>query len=829
MNQSTSSFFHPSVQESMSQIIAEHGGAEVFFIGWVDRNGTITEFEPIAYGNDESVPAPLADGLKGDVVIHNHPSGDLRASNPDINIASLLATKKLGFYIINNDCSEVNIVYKPKVRVFLQEEQVLSIFQKDGALQELIGSYEERPEQEQLVSKIIDTINNDKIFLAEAGTGTGKSLSYLIPTTIWAVLSDKRVFISTHTITLQSQIAKKDAELVSVLVERVTGIRPRFAVLVGRSNYLCLKGLDDLEHDQEKKESLFDDTSIVDHQIDMVKIWAHQTEEGLRGEIPQQISNDLWEELSASTPNCPRKECPFYTDCFYYKARMTAEASHIIIGNHALLLAAIDDNSGFMTTIPHFSGVVLDEAHNLPQITLNAMAQSFSFGSITWRLSRLYRKRGNKTFGQLSLLHDRTALERHPDLFELFHKATHEILDLNSLIRVKDEEFMQLFANSPTPSLEINKAELMKQEWRMGLKILEEVFDKVRYIDMNITKLLSLAQESFKEERVLEILRVIDIHNQALNEIRQTFKNIFEDLDNEHLAVRQMELGFRQATFSAGPALVGDFLSKHVFRPKDFSILSSATLSVNKSFDFFSKNIGLEYAEPNRVDSISLPSPFDYKNQMKVFVVNENHIAFGQQEKEKWELVREAVFIAGGGTLILFTSYKTMNAAYQFLAKEFEDAGLLPVKQGDHSRDHLLNTIRSKDYAVLFATSSFWEGIDVPGDNLRLVIIDKLPFDSPSNPLNKAIFKIMEENGQNPFSEYSVPRAVLKYKQGIGRLIRSKKDRGVLIVLDGRIFSKSYGRNFVNAALPAESLYSSPKQILEGVYQFFMKNATRRK
>ncbi|MGL4560682.1 MAG: helicase C-terminal domain-containing protein [Brevinema sp.] len=822
MIQSTSSLFHQDVLLSMSQIISDHHHAEIFFIGWVDRSGMVSEFETIAFGNDESVPAPLADGLKGDLVIHNHPSGDLRASNADINVASLLATKKLGFYIINNNCSEVNVVYKPKVRIFLDEAQILSIFQKNGHLQELIGSYEERPEQEKLVQKITEAINNDQILLAEAGTGTGKSLSYLIPATIWAVLSDRRVFVSTHTITLQGQIAKTDAALVSVLVERMTGIKPRFAVLVGRSNYLCLKGLYDIQNDQEKKESLFDDTSIIDHQIDVVQTWAEHTTEGIRSEIPQQISNDLWEELSASTPNCPRKECPFYVDCFYYKARMTAESSHIIIGNHALLLAAIDDNSGFLSTIPHFSGIVLDEAHNLSQITLNAMAQSFSFGSISWRLSRLYRKKGNKIFGQLSLLHDRTIIEQHKNLSELFHKATQEILSLTAILRLKEEEFMQLFTNNPHPSIEINKEELSKPEWVMGVKILEEIFDKIRYIDFNITKLVAQAKESFNEERILEILRVIDIHNQALNNIRQTFKNIFDQIDAESLAVKQVEIGSKYVSFSAGPALVGDFLTKHIFRPKDFIILSSATLSINRSFTFFEKNIGLDYAEGDRINSISLPSPFDYKTQMKVFIVNENHLSFGQQEKEKLELVKQCVFTVGGGTLILFTSYKTMNYAYHILAKEFEEAGLFPLKQGDHSREFLLNTMKTKDYSILFATSSFWEGIDIPGDNLRFLVIDKLPFDSPSNPLTKAIFKIIEENNQNPFNEFSLPRAVLKYKQGIGRLIRSKKDRGVLLVLDSRIFSKSYGKNFIHAALPAESVYASPKQILDAVYSFFL-------
>ncbi len=232
--------------------------------------------------------------------------------------------------------------------------------------------------------------------------------------------------------------------------------------------------------------------------------------------------------------------------------------------------------------------------------------------------------------------------------------------------------------------------------------------------------------------------------------------------------------------------------------------------------------------ESQHLDSIVLPSPFDYKNQMEVYVINEQFLNYGKQEQEKLELVRQAVFTVGGGALLLFTSYRAMNIAYETLADDFADNGLHPLKQGDFSRDYLINTMRSKDYSVLFGTASFWEGVDVQGDHLRLVVIDKLPFDNPYNPLIKAISKIIESKGKNPFSEFSIPRAVLRYKQGIGRLIRSKKDRGVLLILDSRIFSKSYGKNFVNAAKPAVSHYLSPTEILKKIDNFFNIKNNRR-
>lgn len=816
-------YFHPHVIEYISQQIAQHHGDEVFFVAWVDREGIVSECEAIAFGNQEAVPAPISEGLKGDLVIHNHPSGDLRASNPDINIASLLATKKLGFYIVDNTCSEVNIVYKPKNRVFLSETQLLSIFKKNGALEEFMGFYEERPEQEQLVQKITSAINENTVLLAEAGTGTGKSLSYLIPTALWAVMSQKSVFISTHTINLQNQIVQKDADIVSAIIERITGQKVNFAVLVGKSNYLCLKALDELLHDSDKNQLLFDDMEHINNQLNLISIWAEKTEDGLRGNIPEKISSDLWEEISAATPNCPRRECPFYTDCFYFKARMAAEASHILIGNHALLLAAIDDEQGFLSTIPHFSGIILDEAHTLPMITLQAMAESFSFGSIMWRLNRLYRQKRNKEFGHLSLLRDRSGLDRSPELADLYHKITMNILSIAQHMNKRELFLRDLLQDKVEISTEITGELLSKEPWITVRQTLTGLFEDIRVLESDMAKLLEKFQEQ-DNESITGILRTLDIHTNGLHAMRQTFEKIFNNLDADNIAVKQMEFSNTAINFSAGPASIEDYLTKFIFRPKEFTILSSATLSVNNNFDFFKEGIGLNYMEKDHIDQIILPTPFNYQEQMEIFVVNEQFLTYGKQEEEKLELVREAILAVGGGALLLFTSYRAMDKAYQALAEDFSQNGLHPLRQGEYSREYLINTMRAKDYSVLFGTSSFWEGVDIQGDHLRFVIIDKLPFDNPFNPLIKAISRLYEEKGRNPFNDFSVPRAVLKYKQGIGRLIRSKKDRGILLVLDSRIFSKNYGKNFIQAAKPANSFYLAPRDILTRIKTFFNIN-----
>lgn len=820
MNKEAEEFIRQSVCVEIAHIIRQHEGAEVFFVGWVDRYGIVSEIEAVAFGNDESVPAPLAEGLRGDLVIHNHPSGDLRASNPDIQIASLLAMRKLGFYIIDNSCEQLNIVYKPKPRIFLEENQVLDLFRKDGLLAKTIGSYEERFEQEQLVQKIVSVINDDQILLAEAGTGTGKSLSYLIPIALWAVQADKRVLITTHTINLQNQIAKKDVELVAPIVEKVTGIRPRFAVLVGRNNYICPKMVDELVHDTDKSRLLFDNHEAVSLHLEMIMIWLEKTTDGLRSSLPERIPHSLWDEISASTPNCPRKECPFYSSCFYYKARMAAEASHIIIGNHALLLSAIDEEQGFIATLPHFSGLVLDEGHHLEDTALRAMADEFSFGGIAWRLSRLFRRNADRSFGQLSLLRDRSGLDAYPELSELFYSVTERIIELSSTLKQRELLFRESLKGLEFNLIELDLETLAKPSWKQAVTILNDLFDSVRGIEVLLTSLLKKTTELFAEERILEILKVAAIHNDALLEMRRTFEKIF-NLEEENTHVKQMELSSNVVRFSVGPAEVGDFLAKHIFRVKDFTVATSATLSVEGEFDYFIRGVGLNFVQDRAIESIILPSPFDYKNQMAMLVFEERNISPQKVESEKINLLREAILAVGGGTLILFTSYKALDSAYERLAPDFSQAGLFPMSQKEFSREELLQTMHAKDYTVIFATASFWEGIDVPGDHLRFLVIDKLPFDNPSDPLFKAKSKILQAQGKNPFQELSIPRALLRFKQGIGRLIRSKKDKGVLLVLDGRIFSKFYGKYFINTAKPAKTFSLAPKEILRYIAKFF--------
>ncbi|MGL5254881.1 MAG: helicase C-terminal domain-containing protein [Brevinema sp.] len=821
MNISSDELFHLDVCSFIENTISKNKGGEVFFIGFTDEEGLVCRAEAVAFGSEDSVPAPLAEGLKGDLVIHNHPSGDLRASNPDVNIASLLATHKLGFYIVDNECTQVNVVYKAKPKINLSSSYILSIFQKEGLLAEMIGAYEERPEQEQLVEAVVRAINQSEILMAEAGTGTGKSFAYLIPATLWAVQSEKRVFLTTQTINLQNQIAKKDASLVASLVERLTGVRAKFAVLVGRANYVCPKMVEELLHDHEKTYSLFDNADNAQLMLSRIGEWMSNSAEGLKSEFPEAIPSDLWEEINATTPSCPRKDCPLYDRCFYYRARMNAEAAQVVIGNHALLFAAIDEEQGFLSTIPQFSGLVMDEAHHIENTALRAMAEDFSFGGIAWRLTRLFRRRGGRDMGQLPILLNRIVLETVPRASELYLESCNAAIDLRNSLGDKEENLRTLLNDAP-PSIELNPQVLQQPVWQEIKSILDDLFAHVRSLEISLSELNECLAPYTSDEKLRDTLRVVMLHSDALSKMRQCFIHIFSVEEDPRYAVKQVEITGRNLRFSAGPAEVGDFLAQHVFRTKEFVVFTSATLSANKSFSFFSEGAGLPFVEGERsVQSISLPSPFNYPKQMEMLVLDETKLNPSQSRRQRYEILSDSICLTGGGALILFTSYKAMDEAYNELRDELLAAGLYPMSQRERSRENLLEIMKTKDYVVLFATSSFWEGIDVPGEHLRFVVIDKLPFESPDDPLHRAKSKLIESKGGNPFTEYSLPLAIIRFKQGIGRLIRTKSDRGVLLVMDGRIHSKFYGKAFLEAAGKAPIFRVGPREIPLRIKNFF--------
>lgn len=821
----TSDIFTQEVIQIIKEAIENNEGQEVSFVGYIDRNGMVSEAEVMAYGNDSAAPVDMMETLKGDVLIHNHPGAEeneelLRASEADIGLASQLANRKIGFYIIDNTCRFANIIFRPEARIYLKPEEIANIFEDGGLLSKNIPQFEPRAEQVELVNGVTESVNGSKVLISEAGTGTGKSLAYLIPAAVWAVQNKKRVVVSTQTINLQQQIFSKDMQIVERVLKDYVKEEAAYSVLIGKGNYLCKKKLQELYRDQERQESLFEDDEDrrIIHQLEE---WSGRCQEGTIGEFGEFIRSDLWEELACDTNSCSRRKCAYYSDCFYYRARLLAERSNILIVNHSLVFSTIDEKS-HKSSLPYFSGIVFDEAHHLEDVALKSLSEEFSIQSLLYQFRKLLSVKKEKQFGLLVLLERKGGVRMHPELQEKYNA-------LVKLIRETAKELAEFIFSS---------ADLLKEYLKEGNHIgIDEKFaeseefsilhDTLDIIFRNIARFISAyeafadrVRETASNKEVVDILALIGYRIQALTEARGVFDLIFNTA-NEISFVKWLELTKKNIRFYYSPLEVGDFLANSLFSRKDFTVFTSATLMINKKFDYFKASTGLFLATNKERIEIELPSPFNYEKQAEIYILEE-HLDHGTVTGEKTELVKELCLISEGGVLVLFTSYIRLNEMFGRLKEVFVNAGLVPMRQGEASREELLGRMSRQSNVVLFATSSFWEGIDIQGDNLRCVIIEKLPFDSPADPIYKAKVQLLESKEINPFASYSIPRAVLRLKQGMGRLIRSKTDKGVIAIMDNRIRTKNYGQIFINSLPPAKLIYGGLKHIVREAETFFV-------
>lgn len=812
--------FSPEVQARLKTEIEANDGQEVTFSGNIDRSGLVYEVEVLAYGNEDSSAVNLADALRGDVLIHNHPTGGLQASAADIQVSSLLANKRIGFYIIDNACETCNIILKPEPRIYLEEEKVSSVFQPGGLLSQCISQFESREEQCRMVEAIVDAINQSRILTCEAGTGTGKSLSYLIPAALWAVQNKKRVMVSTHTINLQQQIARKDMIIVSRIVSEYLGQELEYALLVGKRNYICKRNLYSLIRDHDKQSTLFEDATDYNIVYD-IENWMQQAEEGTRGEYGEYIRDDVWDEICCDSATCTRRACAHYSECFYFKARLQAEKAHIIIANHSLVFATIDEES-LTSSLPHFSGCIFDEAHHVEDAALKALSRDFSFQGLLYHLYKLYQKKKGQEKGLLVLLRRRGAFEGYPELREAYMRIVEDVERLlancHQLHQDLREKFSRL-SSFESATIGFDDDFVESHEYLYAQEQLSGLMGYITRLSKNYDDFAEHLKEFATDGRIIEIMKSVSYRLQSLGSAASIYELVFHS-EPDPSYVRWIELSRKNIRFAYAPLEVGDFLVNSLFSRKDFTVFASATLMINHRFEYFKNSLGLAMTRDKEKQEISLPSPFDYSTQAEIHILNEK-LSHSSHSQEKTELVRQLSLISGGGVLVLFTSYTRLREMYDELSDELMEAGLYPMRQGEKSRDELLRIMKSRPYAVLFATSSFWEGVDIQGENLRCVIIEKLPFDNPSDPLYQAKVALLETRGINAFTGYSLPRAVLRLKQGLGRLIRSRSDKGIIALMDDRIQTKKYGSVFLNSLPPARVIYGSVQELSNEAERFF--------
>jgi ATP-dependent DNA helicase DinG len=615
-----------------------------------------------------------------------------------------------------------------------------AIFAPGGFLDKsMIGGYEHRPAQLQMAEAVDDAFERHHHVIVEAGTGTGKTLAYLLP----AICSGRRVVISTATKSLQEQLYQKDVPF----LQKHFAPELKVAVMKGRSNFVCLTKLHAMT-DQPMLRGMEELDAFK-----QIRDWSKLTETGDRSELTfLPDDSELWSRMDARRDTCTGQKCPEFRNCFVTQMHQRAKDADLIIVNHHLFFADLAlKHDDFGSILPEYSAVVFDEAHEMEDVASDYFGRQIS----NFRFEELARDADH--------------------VMRLVHQATPSLLRRTQRIRERSRAFFEAFPPRD------GRFPFARPEREAFLEHNREAYEAL----MNSLKSLEteFAALTQKPEELIRISR-------RSFEIRQEFAFLLES--NEKNYVYWFERRNKGVFLAATPIDVSQILRERLFEAFDTIILTSATLTVANRFEFIRQRLGLDHSKET-----TLPPEFDYPKQALLYLPQRmpdvRDAGFGARAAEE---IVQLLLHSQGRAFCLFTSYAQMNDLFERVRSQVKFPLLL---QGTAPRSALLERFKNTANAVLFATASFWQGVDVPGDQLSCVIVDRLPFAVPSDPIVAARVRALQEEGRNPFSEFQVPEAVLALKQGFGRLIRSKTDRGVLALLDTRIQRMPYGKIFLES------------------------------
>ncbi len=849
----------------------------------MDGERRIVHPRAVARGNRAAVLAAAADGEVGEILLHNHPSGNLEPSAADLAVAYRVYEAGLGTGIVDNEARSLYVVVEPpapETRRELDPDDIARHLLPGGGLEARYPGYEHRPSQLEMLREVTERYNRGGVALVEAGTGTGKSLAYLLPAVEWALANRQRTVVSTNTINLQEQLARKDLPLVRELLG--TGDADdagfRWTLVKGRGNYVSLRRL---LLAAESAPSLFEGDRS--EEVGALVEWGLGTADGSLSDLTRRPPDELWEEVRSDRDVCLGARCPHFGDCFFQKARREANGANVLVVNHALLFADLalrqaTDNWSKSAVFPPYRHLVLDEAHNVEEAATLHMGVEVTRVGMARALDRLERRgrrgllraveealsaAGKGAAGRQSLAGD---IERRlrPAVAEAQEALRGFFTAVEPVVPSEGEAPLRLGRGDPRDPLE-------DVEVQERLDTLLAAFSRLR---AQVEALRGRIEEEpvladALEGRILDlssIERRLDGATRGLGIIFARREDREEDEKDEEEAewVRWIEgrgrrggrAGPRNVVLAAAPVEPGRVLREALFDRVETAIVTSATLATGGGFRFVRERLGLAAPEPDAgapppvwvaplslsdggaplppfapegealtVTENLLASPFDYRKQA-IFCVPTDlptpgaGVAF---QEATARVVVDFAAVTGGGLFVLFTSYRALRSTARRIRETDPRLGERLLVHGEDSRSRLLTRFTDAGDGILLGTASFWEGVDVPGEPLRGLVLQKLPFRVPTEPITQARMEAIEARGLRSFDAYQVPLAALRLKQGFGRLIRSREDRGAVLLLDSRIVTRGYGRALRAALPPAPTVRGPWVEVRRRLSDFYRK------
>ena len=688
----------------------------------------------------------------------------------------------------------------------IDENKVAKYLSNEGALAKSNPDFEERLSQLELTKNIVSCFNENQIGVFEAGTGVGKSYAYLLPALMWVKQNNQRVVISTGTINLQQQLAEKDI----IQAQKILGIDEKFLLLKGRQNYVCLRRLHDL---QDEKDLFFEE----EEELKLITEWVNTTDTGSKSELSFLPQEAIWQRINSESEACMGNRCSYFDKCFVMRVKKAANEAKILIVNHHLLFSDIQlrlstQKYDEAAVLPPYTRLIFDEAHGIESAATSFFSENLNKFSIQKQINLLYRQRKSSATGLLFSLH---ALSDSP-------------IEMNEVVGLIDQVKVNI------QLLEDAGLELLQNQftWRLcdaTSSYADKLLESIDKLNVSIYEFVGIVR------KLLDGVKEKDLELPSVWETKQVLKRIecygmicknfltWEERPDSVFWIekRILSSGAIFLRFIETPLQIASTMNCGVFEPMESVVCVSATLQVANDFSYWKYRTGINFQESSRVNQGVFDSPFPYESTLLFSVVTDAPLPT-QNNFQNWlESSLERLILASSGrTLVLFTSYDSLYYAYNYCSVKLMKNKIKVYKQGDDDRFRLLKKFKEETSNVLFATDSFWEGVDVPGESLSHVIIVKLPFSVPSDPVFQARSENIDKNGGKSFMELTVPEAVIKFKQGFGRLMRSGKDRGCVTVLDNRLVTKLYGRFFVDSVPSSKTCFSSLDNVISAVETF---------